>query len=127
MESTGESPLLPLIQQAIKPELMSIDQLRLVNYVAATALTVVLWDTLLNFSREVTYIWKASWSSPKLLYLIIRYYPIGSLLLIVLVSGKLGDSVAFCVCFCHSSEWRQRALYRDKGCYIGKRNLNSST
>ncbi|TFK32096.1 hypothetical protein BDQ12DRAFT_528131 [Crucibulum laeve] len=37
-------------------------------------LSILVYDTLLNFSREVEHIWSAKWSLPKILYIWARYY-----------------------------------------------------
>ncbi|KAH9884511.1 hypothetical protein C8Q73DRAFT_354684 [Cubamyces lactineus] len=49
---------------------------RINTYSQTAAIAVLAYDILLNFCREVTYIWSSRWTLPKLLYLVIRYYGI---------------------------------------------------
>lgn len=39
----------------------------------AAVIAVVLWDWLLNFSREYRLIWRARWTAGKVAYLLMRY------------------------------------------------------
>ncbi|EJU02734.1 hypothetical protein DACRYDRAFT_21718, partial [Dacryopinax primogenitus] len=43
---------------------------------AATALFV--YDILISFADEVEYVWKSKWSSPKVLYFIVRYFGVAA-------------------------------------------------
>ncbi|KAI0705565.1 hypothetical protein C8Q76DRAFT_801310 [Earliella scabrosa] len=60
-----------------------VDDLHLVwlSNVAATAW--VAYDILVTFSQEVSLVWRARWSIPKVLYFIVRYYTLISLLLTI--------------------------------------------
>jgi len=54
----------------------ALRSLQLLNYVSLSAITVLVYDAILLFGDEVTLIWSAAWSFPKVLYIIIRYYPL---------------------------------------------------
>ncbi|KIJ31981.1 hypothetical protein M422DRAFT_783643 [Sphaerobolus stellatus SS14] len=88
-----------LIEQLFAYELNAIRQLQAANYVTVSALCFVMWDTCLNIPREVQYIWKSSWSFPKFLYLLIRYYPVVCLLLMATVNTTLGDKHNVCISY----------------------------
>ncbi|KAI0767224.1 hypothetical protein C8Q74DRAFT_1370047 [Fomes fomentarius] len=55
-------------------------QVVLLNNVAAVAW--VAFDILVTFPQEVSLIWKAKWSIPKVLYFLVRYYTLISLLFV---------------------------------------------
>ncbi|KAJ7677278.1 hypothetical protein B0H17DRAFT_1079818 [Mycena rosella] len=50
-----------------------ISDLQVVSYVKASFLTLLAYDTVLNFDREYRYVWKSRWSVIKFLYLWTRY------------------------------------------------------
>uniref|UniRef100_A0A0W0ETA0 DUF6533 domain-containing protein n=1 Tax=Moniliophthora roreri TaxID=221103 RepID=A0A0W0ETA0_MONRR len=43
------------------------------RYISAAGLVMLLYDHLLCFDDEVALIWKARWTIPKTLYLLLRY------------------------------------------------------
>ncbi|KAG5730201.1 hypothetical protein E4T56_gene11699 [Termitomyces sp. T112] len=43
------------------------------RYITAAGVVVLLYNHLLTFDDEVKYIWSARWSTPKLLFLVLRY------------------------------------------------------
>ncbi|KJA23306.1 hypothetical protein HYPSUDRAFT_54481 [Hypholoma sublateritium FD-334 SS-4] len=46
------------------------------NYMTASAITVLVYEIVASFDREIDHIWRSSWSIPKALYLFSRYYPL---------------------------------------------------
>ncbi|KAG2012225.1 hypothetical protein CC2G_012260 [Coprinopsis cinerea AmutBmut pab1-1] len=47
----------------------------------AAAITFILFDIILNFSEELTHIWRARWTPIKVIYIVTRYY--GLLFLVI--------------------------------------------
>ncbi|KAI0768254.1 hypothetical protein BD413DRAFT_564638 [Trametes elegans] len=56
------------------------------NLCTAAAAAWLSYDVLLTFSQEVALIWRARWSAPKALFLLVRYYTLVSLLLTLAVN-----------------------------------------
>ncbi|KAG7087663.1 hypothetical protein E1B28_013611 [Marasmius oreades] len=55
---------LPLIAQHLRASI----------YVSAAGLVMLIYDHILTFSDEVELIWRARWTTPKALFLILRYF-----------------------------------------------------
>ncbi|KAF8726557.1 hypothetical protein AX14_007711 [Amanita brunnescens Koide BX004] len=82
MPNVPSATLLPEIE---------IDALRLVwtaNYAVVAACSLLVYDIILTSGREITYIWRAKWSFPKIVYLILRYYGAGFLAFITFSSSR---------------------------------------
>ncbi|KAJ3525877.1 hypothetical protein NM688_g8337 [Phlebia brevispora] len=60
---------------------------------SAAAATVLLYDILLNLATEIEVIWRSSWSLPKILYLIARYWAPLDLLVLLSFDVQIGLSV----------------------------------
>ncbi|KAF9560342.1 hypothetical protein CPC08DRAFT_708150, partial [Agrocybe pediades] len=50
------------------------------NYSFVSAVTVAALDIVSNFPEEVQHIWRAKWSLPKVLYILVRYYGLAYLI-----------------------------------------------
>ncbi|KDR66452.1 hypothetical protein GALMADRAFT_1152028 [Galerina marginata CBS 339.88] len=59
---------------------------QVISYLWASSLTVLCYDTVQNLPQEITYIWRSKWSTPKFLYLFLRYWSI-FVIIINLVAG----------------------------------------
>ncbi|KAL7277612.1 hypothetical protein ACG7TL_008539 [Trametes sanguinea] len=71
---------------------------QVVTYSTVGALTWLLYDTLINLYAEITYIWLARWSLPKVLYIVARYYSIMHLAAVLAFDVQVGLSrVSFVV------------------------------
>ncbi|KAI0364508.1 hypothetical protein BV20DRAFT_1125562 [Pilatotrama ljubarskyi] len=85
---------------AAETELLQLVQVVHDTYVAnlctAAAATWLSYDILLTFSQEVELIWRAKWSFPKLLFFLVRYYTLVSLLLTLAVNTN--HELSFTVC-----------------------------
>ncbi|KAH9886205.1 hypothetical protein C8Q73DRAFT_669175 [Cubamyces lactineus] len=66
------------------------------NLCTAAAATWLSYDIILTFSQEVDLVWRAKWSLPKLLFLLVRYYTLLSLLLTLAVNTNRGVSLESC-------------------------------
>ncbi|KAI0654129.1 hypothetical protein C8Q70DRAFT_1058691 [Cubamyces menziesii] len=62
------------------------------NLCTAAAATWLSYDIILTFSQEVDLVWRAKWSLPKMLFLLVRYYTLLSLLLTLAVNTNRGLS-----------------------------------
>ncbi|KAI0330001.1 hypothetical protein GY45DRAFT_1371106 [Cubamyces sp. BRFM 1775] len=62
------------------------------NLCTAAAATWLCYDIVLTFSQEVDLVWRAKWSLPKLLFVLVRYYTLLSLLLTLAVNTNRGLS-----------------------------------
>jgi len=72
-----------------------INDLRLAwaaNYGTMAAFTVLVYDIILTSGHEITYIWRAKWSFPTIVYLIIRYYGLAILAFTVFVLTRTSNS-----------------------------------
>ncbi|TFK89329.1 hypothetical protein K466DRAFT_597866 [Polyporus arcularius HHB13444] len=58
------------------------------NICTAAAAAWLSYDILLTFRQEVSLVWSARWTTPKLLYFLVRYYTLVSLLLTVAVNSS---------------------------------------
>ncbi|KAJ3558605.1 hypothetical protein NM688_g826 [Phlebia brevispora] len=70
----------------------TVQQTYSANYHEAAAVTVLSYDILLNLATEIEVIWKTSWSLPKVLYLIARYYAPLDLLVLLSLDVQIGLS-----------------------------------
>ncbi|KAF9044942.1 hypothetical protein BJ165DRAFT_1474381 [Panaeolus papilionaceus] len=67
-----------------------------ISYMFVSAGTLMVYDTLLVLPREVTHIWSAKWSAPKVLYLLTRYWGLVILFVDLSVYTHLQTSVQWC-------------------------------
>ncbi|KJA22013.1 hypothetical protein HYPSUDRAFT_87646 [Hypholoma sublateritium FD-334 SS-4] len=74
----------------------ALTSLQVLNYVSLSAITVLVYDTILLFGDEVTLIWSAAWSFPKVLYIILRYYPFLHLSALFHIRGLANDVPDVC-------------------------------
>ncbi|OBZ66913.1 hypothetical protein A0H81_13253 [Grifola frondosa] len=58
-----------------------------VNLSTAAALTWLVYDIFLNIEQEITLIWRARWSMVKVLYFLVRYYILLSLIITLAASN----------------------------------------
>ncbi|KAF9466771.1 hypothetical protein BDZ94DRAFT_1250737 [Collybia nuda] len=58
---------------AQNPEFPDLGQVGPLSFIAAAGVVTLLYDHLLTFDQEVRYVWKAKWTVPKFLFLLIRY------------------------------------------------------
>ncbi|KAL7284556.1 hypothetical protein ACG7TL_001848 [Trametes sanguinea] len=90
----------PAGEAAADAELQQLVQVIQDTYIAnlctAAAASWLSYDIVLTFSQEVELIWRARWSLPKLLFFLVRYYTLVSLLLTLAVNTSRGVSVEFC-------------------------------
>ncbi|KDR66448.1 hypothetical protein GALMADRAFT_273556 [Galerina marginata CBS 339.88] len=70
-----------------------------VSYVWFSGLTILTYDTILTFPREVTYIWRRKRSFPTILYLILRYWGLVVAVLCTCVYSTVQTSVSVCRLF----------------------------
>ncbi|KAI9068662.1 hypothetical protein FKP32DRAFT_1672044 [Trametes sanguinea] len=79
----------PAGDAAAEAELQQLVQVIKDTYIAnlctAAAASWLSYDIVLTFSQEVELIWRARWSLPKLLFFLVRYYTLVSLLLTLAV------------------------------------------
>ncbi|EJD40940.1 hypothetical protein AURDEDRAFT_169918 [Auricularia subglabra TFB-10046 SS5] len=68
----------------------AFQQARVVNYAHVSALAIMIYDIFTTLDLEMTHIWAARWSPPKVLYLIARYYALFHLSLVLAVDVTLG-------------------------------------
>ncbi|SJL07976.1 uncharacterized protein ARMOST_11335 [Armillaria ostoyae] len=54
--------------------LQEMEQTKITNYSQLAAITFLVYDILLNFHKEVEYVWMTRLSFPNGLYIIARYY-----------------------------------------------------
>lgn len=68
------------------------------KYVGAAGLVFLFYDHILSFSDEVEYVWKARWTIPKVLFLLVRYAVPSALLLHIyqLMGTRHGNRDTFC-------------------------------
>ncbi|PPR07134.1 hypothetical protein CVT24_010484 [Panaeolus cyanescens] len=66
------------------------------GYMFVSAATLNVYDILLVLDREITHIWKANWSTPKVLYLLTRYYGIVLLGVDLAVYTRVQTSLEWC-------------------------------
>ncbi|KAF9262048.1 hypothetical protein L218DRAFT_1078234 [Marasmius fiardii PR-910] len=52
----------------------ALENLQASRYLSIAGLVMLLYDHILSFSDEVELIWKARWTTPKTLFLILRYF-----------------------------------------------------
>jgi len=74
----------------------SVRDLRVTDYVEASALAFITYNILLSFDDEVEHIWKSKWTTPKCLYIFSRYYGLFYLLFNFTVDMTYGLSPKFC-------------------------------
>ncbi|KAF8997629.1 hypothetical protein BDQ17DRAFT_1428965 [Cyathus striatus] len=74
----------------------TLNQMRSSNYSALSALTIMLYDTIITFDREYVHIWKAKWSLPKVLYFCIRYYGICYVGVTVIITTRMNIPIDAC-------------------------------
>jgi len=55
------------------PTLQDFQQGAISRYIAVAGLVFILYDHILSFSDEVELVWKASWTFPKAIFLLLRY------------------------------------------------------
>ncbi|OJA17053.1 hypothetical protein AZE42_11362 [Rhizopogon vesiculosus] len=70
-------------------EVQAVTSLFWNNYTSSIILTLISYEYLLQFEKEVTYVWQRRWSLMSWLYLIVRYFG----LFIALLSGFWGGLV----------------------------------
>lgn len=61
------------------------------HYLYAATSIVQVYDTLLTFGDELTYIWGSNWSPIKVVFLIVRYLPISINSFVVVASKLMSD------------------------------------
>ncbi|KAF8633160.1 hypothetical protein AX17_004661 [Amanita inopinata Kibby_2008] len=66
------------------------------GYADAASITVLFFDYFLTLDLEVAFIWGSKWSFIKLLYLIVRYMPMTTLSIVLLLDAP-GQSVDVCL------------------------------
>ncbi|KAF9467037.1 hypothetical protein BDZ94DRAFT_99052 [Collybia nuda] len=84
------------IAQLLKVLFGVLKDRRTVTYSNVAALTILWYDTALEMSREVEFIWRAKWSFPKALYIIIRYYGLFHLGLTGIVETRTNIGAKVC-------------------------------
>ncbi|KAI9462729.1 hypothetical protein HD554DRAFT_2126533 [Boletus coccyginus] len=52
----------------------SLELLQMNNYLSIATVTAVMYDYVLNFSREVHYVWHRDWTRVTLLFVLVRYF-----------------------------------------------------
>ncbi|KIJ51881.1 hypothetical protein M422DRAFT_244259 [Sphaerobolus stellatus SS14] len=72
---------------------------RNVAFSSFAALALLLFDISLTINEEITYIWKARWSTAKVLYLICRYIGLVNVFFLAIVNSSSDPSVATSVQF----------------------------
>ncbi|KAJ4490291.1 hypothetical protein J3R30DRAFT_3420693 [Lentinula aciculospora] len=78
------------------PLFHAIHSSQVANASIVAALTVLLYDCLLTFDKEVKYIWKSRWTAPKILYLFAKYYGVAHLCGTLIISNGTNLSAEFC-------------------------------
>jgi len=67
-----------------------VEQHRLFNNITISSMIILIFDWLLMFEMEVSYIWQAPWNMMKVLYILSRYMPFIDITVAVLyVSGDI--------------------------------------
>jgi hypothetical protein len=46
------------------------------DYIGVVIVTVIIYDYIIQFEKEVTFVWKRQWSVMAYLYLAVRYFGI---------------------------------------------------
>ncbi|OBZ79101.1 hypothetical protein A0H81_00286 [Grifola frondosa] len=87
-----DNPLATLLHEE-KLFIQAVQDTFMVNMCTAAALTWLAYDILLNIEQEITLIWRAKWSLSKVLYFLVRYYTLLSLILNVVVNTNSGVGV----------------------------------
>ncbi|KIK57949.1 hypothetical protein GYMLUDRAFT_75221 [Collybiopsis luxurians FD-317 M1] len=72
METTLKTALSGLLSEAIRDN-------RAATACTIAAFTILVYDCILTFDKEITYIWKSPWTMPKLLYILVKYYGLAQL------------------------------------------------
>ncbi|PFH48047.1 hypothetical protein AMATHDRAFT_6172 [Amanita thiersii Skay4041] len=62
------------------------------GYVDTAAMALLYFDYLLTLHMEVAYVWKSKWTLIKILFLILRYMPMATLSMVLLVDGHNSDA-----------------------------------
>ncbi|OJA15551.1 hypothetical protein AZE42_12743 [Rhizopogon vesiculosus] len=70
-------------------EIQAVTALFWNNYTSSVTLTLISYEYLLQFEKEVTYVWQRRWSLMSWLYLTVRYFG----LFVALLSGFWGGLV----------------------------------
>ncbi|KAH7925259.1 hypothetical protein BV22DRAFT_1089416 [Leucogyrophana mollusca] len=63
-----------------------------IEYFGAVGVAILLYDYLLTFDLEITYIWRSAWTPIKVLYLCTRYIPFADTAVMVLYRDFLSGS-----------------------------------
>ncbi|TFK51268.1 hypothetical protein OE88DRAFT_1659145 [Heliocybe sulcata] len=69
------------------------------RYLSAAGLVIMLYDHLLTLDDEVEYVWKAKWSLPKTLFLVLRYMVPSAMIMYTYELSGIGEihlSDTFC-------------------------------
>ncbi|TFK52423.1 hypothetical protein OE88DRAFT_1734417 [Heliocybe sulcata] len=74
---------------------LALGDIQTVNYVNAAALTWLIYDILLTVSEEIEAVWNTKWTLSKVLYLLLRYLIVITLMinLVVSVASWLGGGL----------------------------------
>jgi len=82
-----------------------VGDLRKYNYVTVASLTALLWDIFLTMPEEVEFVWKARWSSGKLLYIVNRYFTLVTQVAAFPYNFMINPPLQFCNIYFHLDIW----------------------
>jgi len=68
-----------------------------VDWVTAVCMTILLYDSIITFDREVNTIWNLKFSIPKILFFLNRYVVVGMLVFNAIASSQTHLAAPFCV------------------------------
>ncbi|TFK89334.1 hypothetical protein K466DRAFT_597871 [Polyporus arcularius HHB13444] len=66
-----------------------IRDIHVANLCNVAAAAWLAYDICITFPQEVSLVWRAKWSIPKVLYFLVRYYTLISLLMMLAVANSL--------------------------------------
>ncbi|KAF9035874.1 hypothetical protein BJ165DRAFT_1508650 [Panaeolus papilionaceus] len=75
---------------------LPIFQSHAASYIIISSLAVFVYDIIATLPDEIEHIWRANWTLPKALYLIVRYWALAIVILYVVVFTQVQHSVQRC-------------------------------
>ncbi|KAG9089019.1 hypothetical protein FS749_001678 [Ceratobasidium sp. UAMH 11750] len=70
----GKREAPPVPGDPIGPLVESLETVMMVKYLAVVGITIIIYDTILTYDREVQLIWRSRWSLVRVLFTFTRYF-----------------------------------------------------